>query len=245
MGKPMAALAAASLTAVLAATQVVPASAVADCSVPTEIVSSTVSPKKVVLGVAQPKGIVITVRIRSNGCTVDRVQFGLYGPNFIDDVDLEPVGTTNGVTTYDKGLRITPGNVPNAEAGLWKTFVSVWGQEFPNAPGPNFQMLRAARLTSNATPEPVRKGKTITVRGQLDRADWDALAYRGYGGREVQLQWRSPKGTYRTVKTVTSAKSGSVTATVKAARDGCFRFAFKGSTTTAAASSAGDCVDVR
>ncbi|MGW4906038.1 DUF1153 domain-containing protein [Streptomyces sp. NPDC004270] len=44
------------------------------------------------------------------------------------------------------------------------------------------QLQRAAKLTADASPEPVAKGKTITVKGKLTRADWDAAAYKGYQG---------------------------------------------------------------
>jgi hypothetical protein len=100
-------------------------------------------------------------------------------------------------------------------------------------------------VTTNATPEPVLKGKTIIVKGKLTRADWNALKYRGYGTRKVQLQWRSPNGSYGVVKTVTSAANGDLKTTVKAAKDECFRFVSKGSTSTAPVTSNGDCIDVR
>jgi hypothetical protein len=245
MRKTLATLASCSLIATLAATGTAPATAATGCEKPTKIVSTQISPRTVVLGVSNFKGIVITVQLQKNGCKVDRVEVGLYGPNFIDSFDLEQVGTENGITTYDTGLRITPGDLPDSEAGTWQSFVSVWGQETPNAAGPNFKILRASRLTTNASPEPVHKGKTLTVSGHLDRASWNKLSYAGYGKRSVQLQWRSAKGSYHTVKKVTSTKHGDVKTTVKATQDGCFRYVFAGSGNTAPVTSKADCVDVR
>ncbi|MET0693262.1 MAG: hypothetical protein ABWX96_19710 [Propionibacteriaceae bacterium] len=209
------------------------------------IVSSSVTPKTVVLGTSQNKGIVLTAKVRKNGCRVNRVEMGLYGPNFVDTYDLSPVSTSSGVTTYDVGLRISPGDLPNSEAGQWSSFVTVWGESQPESKGPSFKILRAGRLTTNAAPEPIKKGKTITVKGSLKRANWDQGQYAGYGKRKVELQWRTTNGDYRRIKTVTSAKSGALKAKVKATKDGCYRFVFRGSSTTAPVVSAADCVDVK
>lgn len=245
MRKSLVTLAASSLVTTAAVVGATPAGAAANCSSPTTVVSSTISPRTVVVGVSAFKGIEMTVKVRSNGCAVDRVEMGLYGPNFVDSYDLERGATSKGVTTYQKGLRITPGSLPSSEAGRWRSFISVWGKHNPNVAGPDFRILRAAHVKANAAPEPVKKGRQITVTGSLTRADWDTLTNRGYAGRKVQLQWRTSKGTFRTVKTVTSGRSGALRATVKATKDGCFRFSFKGSPTTGAAASAQDCVDVR
>ena len=72
----------------------------------------------------------------------------------------------------------------------------------------------------------------MTVKGQLKRADWDKRQYRGYRHRKVELQWRTTKGSYQTLKTVTT-KAGNLKTTVKASLDGCFRYVFTGSSTTA------------
>jgi len=246
MRKSLAVLAASSFVAAGAIAGAVPADAAAPaCGTPASIVSTTISPTTVVLGIADPKGIVITTKLRTNGCRVDRVELGLYGPNFIDSYDLGKVGTSNGVTTYDTGLRITPGDLPNSEAGTWSSYVSVWGESQPNAAGPHFRILRTTGLTADASPEPVNRGTTITVRGKLTRANWETKTYQGYGQRAVELQWRSATGTYQTVKTVTTDANGDLRTTVKASQDGCFRYVFKGSVTTAAKTSTADCVDVR
>ncbi len=234
------ALAVSSLVAGTPATASAPA-----CSTPAVIVGTTITPSRVVLGTSVPKGITVTTRIKTSGCRIDRVEAGLYGPNFVDTYSLDAVDTHNGVTTYETGLRIGPGSLPNSEAGHWQSYISVWGQSTPNAPGPGFTVIRAARLSTNATPEPVRKGRTITVTGRLQRADWQTLHYRGYGKRNVQLQWRSTDGAYHRVATTTAASDGTLRVRVSAGRDGCYRFVYAGSSTTQAVTSRGDCVDVR
>ncbi|MBV1936738.1 hypothetical protein KUF83_09210 [Streptomyces sp. BV286] len=107
------------------------------------------------------------------------------------------------------------------------------------------KVQRFSKLTVNASPEPVKKGKTITVKGALTRANWDTNKYAGYTVQPVKLQFKK-KGTttYVDVKTVKSASAGALKTTVKASADGYFRYNFAGTTTTPAVKAAGDFVDV-
>lgn len=218
----------------------------ATCTAP-ELVSASVSPHQVVLGTTTPKGFVVTVGVRTNGCTVKHVDTDVFTPSGVtNSFRMEEEETAGGVTTYDVGVRVNPGAVANADAGPWTSAVYVtWGSQNTNDDGPRFQVLRAARLSTNATPEPVRTGKTLTVRGTLTRANWEILHYAGYARRHVELQFRPSGGTYAKATTVTGDGHGKVTAKVTATRDGCYRFVFRGSSTTAKVVSAPDCVDVR
>ncbi|MFG2125085.1 hypothetical protein [Streptomyces sp. NPDC048710] len=138
----------------------------------------------------------------------------------------------------------------NSLAGTWK--VAAWAAA--NGTGhtdlhaaKSAAVLRDASVTVNASPEPVTKGKTLTVTGKLSRADWETLGgYHGYAGQKVLLQFRK-KGTsaYTTVKTVTTDGSGNLKTTVKASVDGDWRYRFAGTSTTASAAAGGDFVDVR
>ncbi|MEU9453876.1 hypothetical protein [Streptomyces sp. NPDC048277] len=108
------------------------------------------------------------------------------------------------------------------------------------------QLQRAAKLTADASPEPVAKGKTITVKGKLTRADWDAMAYKGYSGQKVVLQFRAADSkTYTNVKGITSGTGGALSTTVKASKSGYYRYVFAGTTTTAAAKATGDYIKVK
>src|SRR3954452_6351447 len=100
--------------------------AAAPCTKSASIISTSINPRTVVLGVVNPKGVTVTTKVRT-GCQIDRVEVGLYGPNFVDTYDLRPVSTRNGVTTYETGPRISPGSLPNAEAGRWQSYVTAWG----------------------------------------------------------------------------------------------------------------------
>ncbi|MEU9913016.1 hypothetical protein [Streptomyces sp. NPDC051001] len=108
------------------------------------------------------------------------------------------------------------------------------------------KIQRAAKVTANASPEPVKKGKTITVTGKLTRANWETGTYSGYVSQQATLQFRA-KGseTYSTVKTATSSTGGYLKSTVTASKDGYYRYVFAGTATTAAAKATGDYIDVQ
>ena len=116
----------------------------------------------------------------------------------------------------------------------------------------SFHLLRRATFKSsaNATPEPIRKGAYLTVRGTLSRADWDQDRYRGYGSQRVQVQFSARgSGRWTTIKTVTAAKSGLASTRVKVtgrtAKDGSYRLHYAGNGVTGSATSNADYVDVR
>ncbi|MGW0563013.1 DUF5707 domain-containing protein [Streptomyces sp. NPDC003016] len=137
----------------------------------------------------------------------------------------------------------------NALAGTWKVWASVYASDgdyvFKEVAGTT-RVQRYAKLTVNASPEPVVKGKTITVTGKLSRANWETSAYAGYTQQPVKLQFRKAgTSTYTTVKTVTSSSTGDLKTTVTAASDGYWRYSFAGTSTTPAISAGGDYLDVR
>ncbi|MFD8734642.1 hypothetical protein ACFV06_06940 [Streptomyces sp. NPDC059618] len=137
-----------------------------------------------------------------------------------------------------------------AQAGAWKVGALAADPSYRNLKwqgdlgAQNIQ--RFSKLTVDATPEPVKKGKTITVTGALTRANWDDNAYHGYTAQPVKLQFR-PAGssTYTTLKTVTTDSSGKLKTTTTATADGYFRYSFAGTSTTSAVSATGDYVDVQ
>ncbi|WP_338697763.1 hypothetical protein V2W30_17795 [Streptomyces sp. Q6] len=109
-------------------------------------------------------------------------------------------------------------------------------------------LQRRSTLTVNASPEPVYKGRTITVTGYLKRANWDTAKYAGYTKQAVKLQYRkkgttSYPSTY--LKTATSSSTGYLKTTYTASADGYWRYNFLGTSTTPAVKASGDYVDVR
>ncbi|MGW1912774.1 calcium-binding protein [Streptomyces sp. NPDC002076] len=137
----------------------------------------------------------------------------------------------------------------NKNAGTWyvDAFVNAKDGDFVwREKAGSFWFQRAAKLTVNAAPEPVRKGRTLTVTGTLTRANWESLKYGGHGSQSVKLQFRK-KGTstYTTLKTITADSAGNLRTTTTATADGYYRFSFAGNSTTSAVSAAGDFVDVQ
>ncbi|MFD4603351.1 hypothetical protein ACFWPQ_35670 [Streptomyces sp. NPDC058464] len=142
----------------------------------------------------------------------------------------------------------------NNDATTWKiaVFARIWGsdgqpksEEHLTGFG-SVQVKRKAKVTANATPEPVTKGRTLTVKGAITRADWVKHKYTGFGGKSAKLQFRAKgSGTYTTLKTVKADSAGALKTTVKASADGYYRWTFGATATTGGATSAGDYVDVR
>ncbi|MFJ9104725.1 hypothetical protein ACIRJM_40410 [Streptomyces sp. NPDC102405] len=141
------------------------------------------------------------------------------------------------------------GDLVSSEAGTWKL-----GALAVNADdGMTWQgdlgtthLQRRSTLTANAAPEPVKKGKTITVTGKLARANWDTNTYAGYSTQPVKLQFRKKgSSTYTTLKTIKTTSTGTLKTTATATVDGYYRYSFAGTTTTPGVSAAGDYVDVQ
>ncbi|USQ88981.1 hypothetical protein NFX46_37700 [Streptomyces phaeoluteigriseus] len=136
----------------------------------------------------------------------------------------------------------------NSDAGTWNIGALAVGDDGFTTKGGfgTVKLLRASKLTANATPEPVQKGKTVTVTGKLSRANWDSNTYAGYSTQPVKLQFRKKgSSTYTTVKTIKTSTTGALKTTVKATVDGYFRYSFAGTSTTPAANATGDYIDVR
>jgi hypothetical protein len=144
-------------------------------------------------------------------------------------------------------------DLANSQAGTWKVGALAVLKDATSINDFKWQsnlgavnVQRQAQLTADATPEPVKKGKTLTITGKLSRANWDTNKYAGYAAQPVKLQFKK-KGstTYTTVKTVKTSSTGVLKTTVTASADGYYRYTFAGTTTTPAVSAAGDFVDVK
>ncbi len=150
----------------------------------------------------------------------------------------------------------------NSDAGSWKAGAMAIAFNGQDPDGETFDITkvgykdqgglastlvqRYSKLTVNASPEPVKKGKPITVTGKLSRANWEDNKYHGYTNQPVKLQFRKKgSNTYSTVKTIKTNSTGNLKTTVTASVDGYFRYSFAGTTTTPAVNAKGDFVDVR
>ncbi|QIQ04215.1 calcium-binding protein [Streptomyces liangshanensis] len=157
-------------------------------------------------------------------------------------------------TTCTGSVTLKPTQLKNVDATAWHVLAVAFGNDDNpdvDQPGLNesastVRLQRASQLTVDATPEPVKKGKTITVNGKLTRADWQTNKNAGYGTQPVKLQFRKKTATtYTTVKTVKTSSTGVLKTTVTASVDGYYRWSFAGTTTTPAVNAAGDAIDVK
>ncbi|MGW0711341.1 calcium-binding protein [Streptomyces sp. NPDC002643] len=137
----------------------------------------------------------------------------------------------------------------NEAAGTWfvqPTVTANDGDWHYYGKADSFRVRRLAKLTVNATPEPVKKNAQLTVSGKLTHADWYVERTVPYAGRWVKLQFKK-KGTstYKDVKTVKSSSTGALKTTAKATADGYWRWTYGGDSTNSGAKAAGDYVDVK
>ncbi|MFH8794907.1 DUF5707 domain-containing protein [Streptomyces sp. NPDC017941] len=196
-----------------------------------------------------PKGIKDGIALLWRGTKFEpELLTGVLAPG--DEAKCTKVDATTGTCklSFEASPRET---LANRNAGQWKVLAGLLakGSAEDHVVKETYKTVtvkRAAKLTVNASPEPVKKGRTITVAGALTRANWDTKKYAGYTKQSVKLQFKKKGASaYTTVKTVKSDSKGNLRTTVKASVDGTFRYVFAGTSTTPAVTSSGDAVDVR
>ncbi|MGI5376962.1 calcium-binding protein [Streptomyces sp. CA-251387] len=214
---------------------------------PVVVGTTNVVTAKVSVTASDDSGIKETTYITGDGPTPN------YDQIWYDDGEITCVkvsvttSTCTGTLTFDpQGGSAINGN---SAAATWNlaTLVSAHDYDYIHRDAATtFKVQRASKLTVNASPEPVKKGKTITVTGKLSRANWEDSLYHGYANQSVKLQFRKKgSSTYTTVKTIKTNSTGNLKTTVTASTDGYFRYSFAGTSTTPAANAAGDFVDVQ
>ncbi|MEU5594351.1 calcium-binding protein [Streptomyces sp. NPDC020298] len=226
----------------------------------TKITSVTVNGgKDIVVGTTQKKTFTISVTATDPEGIYDGMAMLWHGSDF-DHVDGAIVpdadqGTCTASSATTSTCKVTVVADPsdniysNVLAGSWKLWVGAIGNDGDQIIREAYKTVkvqRASKLTVNASPEPVKKGKTVTVTGKLSRANWDTNKYAGYTNQPVKLQFRKKNSsTYTTLKTIKSDSTGNLKTTTTASVDGYYRYSFAGTSTTPAINATGDYVDVR
>ncbi len=154
-----------------------------------------------------------------------------------------------GGNTFTGSLLLTQSDVyGNACAGDWKLETSAFDLSSFGGYDADERIVRFKRqsrvINDNASPEPVAKGGTVRVVADLQRASWNTFTYGGISGRSAELQFKPTGGSYATIKSVTSSSTGRLSTSVQQFRSGCYRWLFRGFSTTAPSTSAGDCVAI-
>ncbi len=218
--------------------------------------------KDIVLGTTGTKSVTVTYTAKdANGVALTEAFLwqgtdssttdGITGGLGTDDDPNCTETATQGTYTCKAVFNIKPATdmKDNGVAGTWKLFLGAWdlyANASYNDDVATASIKKASTLTADATPEPVKKGKAITVTGKLARANWSTGKYAGYVSQPAKLQFRKKgSSTYTTLKTVKTNSTGVLKTTTTATVDGYFRYVFAGTTTTAASTAAGDFVDVR
>ncbi|MEW1546036.1 calcium-binding protein [Streptomyces tsukubensis] len=139
----------------------------------------------------------------------------------------------------------------NARAGKWNIGVAVIDaagvNTAVNEKAGSVTILRESRLTTDATPEGVKKGKPLTVNGSLRIVNWNAQNFGAYANQTVHLEFMKKGATaYSRVKTLKTDKAGNVKTTVTASADGYWRYVYPGvASAIAPKTSVADFIDVR
>lgn len=215
--------------------------------------------KDIVLGTTDAKTVTLSVTASHASGIADGWLMLWHGKDLDEGLDAvlvpeeeptcEDASPTKATCTFTVSVAPRTDLVKNAVAGTWHVLAGAQAKDGSSVSYDSYttaRVQRASRLTVNAAPEPVKKGKTLTVTGKLDRANWEDHAYHGYSGQPVKLQFRKKSSsTYTTVKTVKTSSTGTLKTTVKASADGYWRYSFAGTSTTPAISAAGDFVDVK
>ncbi|MER5856268.1 calcium-binding protein [Streptomyces sp900105245] len=213
----------------------------------TEILGVTVNHgSSVIIGTTYPKSFDVEIDayddsgLLSADTTLDGPGAGYASDETICETDYSCTHSF----TFDPRVDLDNGQAGTWYVGSWVDAIDDdyrWDERIDS-----FRLKRASTLTTNASPEPVQKGRTLAVTGTLKRASWDDYKYHGYTSQPVKLQFRKKgSSTYTTIKTVKTNSTGALKTTVTASADGYWRWSFAGTTTTSAKTSESDFVDVR
>jgi len=213
----------------------------ASAAVPCVITSY--SPRTVVIGLSP---VAVNFGVSTTGCSrtgwsVDVTGTGGSGwPMWLFAYDGSPTEVLQpslDVENADAGYRYDA--VVEAYNSDWDTSTAVFADSF-------VVKRRTYFSAFNATPEPVYKGKPITVAATLRMADWNNNRYVAvqYGTVNVQFE-RAGSSTWTTIKTVRASSTGYVRTTATAGYDGSWRLQYGGSSWRGGSTSSSDYVDVR
>ncbi|MFJ8631256.1 hypothetical protein [Streptomyces sp. NPDC093568] len=138
----------------------------------------------------------------------------------------------------------------NALAGVWTiTPVATDGAgNVTRGDGAYFARIKRQTYMSQtvATPQPVKKGKDLTVKARMTVASWETRKNAPLIGHQVLLQYRKgTSGPFVTLKKVKTDRNGWASATVKATADGAYRYDFAATSLTVGTTGSADYVDVK
>ncbi|MFC9424805.1 DUF5707 domain-containing protein [Streptomyces sp. NPDC056987] len=213
------------------------------------IVVGTTATKKVTVAItaSHASGIADAGTLLWIGKSLDDDDAFGFGQNE-DNAKCKAASATTSTCTLT--VTVDPLLLINTDATYWNVGAAVLAKDGSDAYNDKYTKIRFQRLsklTVNASPEPVKKGKTLTVTGKLSRANWETGTYKGYATQTVKLQFRKKDSkTYTDVKTVKTSGTGTLkTTTTKTTAAGYWRWSFAGTASTPAVNATGDYVAVK
>ncbi|MEY9870601.1 hypothetical protein ABH931_000055 [Streptacidiphilus sp. MAP12-33] len=164
-----------------------------------------------------------------------------------------PATSTTATTETVKHAQVIsyhPGDLPpNAFAGEWGVAVLVTAKDGHTTfyqEATTFSWKRADQLAVAANATSVHKGGAVTLKGKLNRANWDLGTWQGYGSQWVKVQFRKAgTGTWVTEQWARTATDGSVRVNLRDYASGAWRLSYGGNAASAAATSGATSVTVK
>lgn len=252
---------AAVLTAASAATLLlaVPAGAAPQTSEPcaaTKIVSVTTSADDFSVGTTKTRPVDLYVAVQ-DACSSAKVSVTISSPGKTRTLVADKVNRVQGsglngapvdLTYYTTGFDLVPKLLAATDAGSWRVVAHLdTDLGATDTPGPFFRVRHATRTTFDASPEPVKAGKGITLVGHLSEADWSTRKYVPHPHSTMTLEWRPADGpkAFQRVSPVAVDDGAAWGGLFTLTRSGCFRGVYAGDETTSPVTSHTDCVAVR
>ena len=136
-----------------------------------------------------------------------------------------------------------------SELGKWRVRVVAYnrsGKALGSRENYWYEKFNTVISGFNAAPEPIRKGRTLTVSGRLTRVNNLGTGYTSYSGKAMRIYFRA-KGTktWTYMGSTKTGRDGRFRKAVKPKRDGIWRAYFAGTSNFDVQKSRDDYIDVR
>ncbi|GGZ10246.1 hypothetical protein [Streptomyces poonensis] len=131
----------------------------------------------------------------------------------------------------DSSRKVKVADLPYPGEGVWR-FQYSGTKKIPGGPAPeSYTIVRdmTALPEFNASPEPVKKGASLTIAGKLNEKHWYDGQWGAFAGARVDIYFRAKgKTTWSKAGTAVTDKNGKFKRTFKAAKDGDWQARYDG-----------------
>jgi hypothetical protein len=210
---------------------------------------SAMDPTQIVGFNAAPEPVGTGSSLTGHGQMTRTVAGGSNAPVKDGPVDLQFSADSKSWKTISHGKTDANGyfTVPATATGdgYWRATAAPGGSYLPSTGSTDYVDVRYRTAISsfNASPEPIKKGKRLTVAGTLKR---DTTSWKAFSGQSVKIYFAAKGATTWTYEgTAKTSSTGHFSHTFTAAKDGTWRATYAGSSSYLAVTGSGDYVDVR